>query len=126
MTAQETRTHAFDMSSVLRGKGIQDEQNETCIKVENLNLFYGEKQALHDINMEMPRHKVTAYIGPSGCGKSTLLRCINRMNDLVDSAKIDGKIILDNENIYDKAVNVAALRRRVGMVFQKPNPFPKS
>ncbi len=76
--------------------------------------------------MEMPKKKVTAYIGPSGCGKSTLLRCINRMNDLVDSARIDGKILLDDENIYDKAVNVAALRRRVGMVFQKPNPFPKS
>jgi phosphate transport system ATP-binding protein len=76
--------------------------------------------------MEIPKQRVTAYIGPSGCGKSTLLRCINRMNDLVDSAKIDGKILLDNENIYDKSVNVAALRRRVGMVFQKPNPFPKS
>ena len=126
MTVQQIRTHAIDMSSVLRGKGKQEEQNETCIKVENLNLFYGDKQALYDINMEMPKYRVTAYIGPSGCGKSTLLRCINRMNDLVDCAKIDGKILLDNENIYDKAVNVAALRRRVGMVFQKPNPFPKS
>ena len=126
MTAQQERTHAIDMSSVLRGKGNEEEQNETCIKVENLNLFYGDKQALYDINMEMPKHRVTAYIGPSGCGKSTLLRCINRMNDLVDSASIDGKILLDNENIYDKTVNVAALRRRVGMVFQKPNPFPKS
>jgi phosphate transport system ATP-binding protein len=76
--------------------------------------------------MEMPKKKVTAYIGPSGCGKSTLLRCINRMNDLVDNVTIEGKVLLDNENIYDKAVNVAALRRRVGMVFQKPNPFPKS
>ena len=126
MTAQQARTHAIDMSSVLRGKSSQNEPNETCIKVENLNLFYGDKQALHDISMEMPKKKVTAYIGPSGCGKSTLLRCINRMNDLVDSAKIDGKILLDGENIYDKSVNVAALRRRVGMVFQKPNPFPKS
>ncbi|MEI6335688.1 MAG: phosphate ABC transporter ATP-binding protein PstB [Methylococcaceae bacterium] len=126
MSAQEIRTHAIDMSSVLRGKEESQHPNETCIKVENLNLFYGEKQALYDINMEMPKKKVTAYIGPSGCGKSTLLRCINRMNDLVDSAKIDGKILLDGENIYDKSVNVAALRRRVGMVFQKPNPFPKS
>ena len=126
MTAQQARTHSIDMSSVLRGKEKSQHPNETCIKVENLNLFYGEKQALHDINMEMPKKKVTAYIGPSGCGKSTLLRCINRMNDLVDSARIDGKILLDDENIYDKAVNVAALRRRVGMVFQKPNPFPKS
>jgi phosphate transport system ATP-binding protein len=126
MTAQHTRTHAIDMSSVLRDQKKNGEPNETCIKVENLNLFYGEKQALHNVNMEMPKKKVTAYIGPSGCGKSTLLRCINRMNDLVDCATIDGKILLDNENIYDKSVNVAALRRRVGMVFQKPNPFPKS
>ena len=99
---------------------------DTCIKVEDLNLYYGEKQALFNVNMEIPRKKVTAYIGPSGCGKSTLLRSINRMNDLVDSAKIDGKILLDGEDIYDKSVNVADLRRRVGMVFQKPNPFPKS
>ncbi|MCX7106673.1 MAG: phosphate ABC transporter ATP-binding protein PstB [Methylococcales bacterium] len=126
MSEQQVRTHAIDMSSVLRGRSNQNEKNETCIKVENLNLFYGDKQALHGINMEMPKKKVTAYIGPSGCGKSTLLRCINRMNDLVDSAKIDGKILLNGENIYDKAVNVAALRRRIGMVFQKPNPFPKS
>ena len=126
MSTQQVRTHAIDMSSVLRNKGSDNGKNETCIKVENLNLFYGEKQALHNINLEMPKKKVTAYIGPSGCGKSTLLRCINRMNDLVDSARIEGQILLDGENIYDKSVNVAALRRRVGMVFQKPNPFPKS
>jgi phosphate transport system ATP-binding protein len=126
MTAQHTRTHAIDVSSILRDQKRTEEPNEPCIKVENLNLFYGEKQALHNVSMEMHKKKVTAYIGPSGCGKSTLLRCINRMNDLVDNVTIDGKILLDNENIYDKAVNVAALRRRVGMVFQKPNPFPKS
>lgn len=126
MTAQQVRTHSIDVSSILRGQKGAGEPNETCIKVENLNLFYGEKQALHGVNMEMPKKKVTAYIGPSGCGKSTLLRCINRMNDLVDNVTIEGRILLDNENIYDKAVNVAALRRRVGMVFQKPNPFPKS
>ncbi len=123
---QQVRSHSIDMSSVLRGKDVVQQPNEICIKVENLNLFYGEKQALHGINMEMQKKKVTAYIGPSGCGKSTLLRCINRMNDLVDSARIEGGILLDGENIYDKSVNVAALRRRVGMVFQKPNPFPKS
>ena len=122
---QHTRTHAIDMSSILRATE-PPAPNETCIKVENLNLFYGKKQALHNVNLEMYRKKVTAYIGPSGCGKSTLLRCINRMNDLVDNVRIEGKILLDNENIYDKSVNVAALRRRVGMVFQKPNPFPKS
>lgn len=126
MTAQQVRTHAIDVSAVLRDSKGTGEHIETCIKVENLNLFYAEKQALHGVNMEMPKKKVTAYIGPSGCGKSTLLRCINRMNDLVDNVTIEGRILLDNDNIYDKAVNVAALRRRVGMVFQKPNPFPKS
>lgn len=126
MTAQHTSTHAIDMSSVLKSKTTNNDETEACLKVENLNLFYGQKQALHGINMEMPKKKVTAYIGPSGCGKSTLLRCINRMNDLVDNVTIDGNILLDGENIYDKSVNVAALRRRVGMVFQKPNPFPKS
>ncbi|NOU13999.1 MAG: phosphate ABC transporter ATP-binding protein [Methylococcaceae bacterium] len=126
MTAQRTSTHTIDMSSVLKSKTTNNDETEACLKVENLNLFYGQKQALHGINMEMPKKKVTAYIGPSGCGKSTLLRCINRMNDLVDNVTIDGNILLDGENIYDKSVNVAALRRRVGMVFQKPNPFPKS
>ncbi len=126
MTAQEVRTHAIDMNSFINNRLNSEELDEICIKVENLNLFYADKQALHNINMDIPKKKVTAYIGPSGCGKSTLLRCINRMNDLVDNVTIEGKILLDNENIFDKSVNVAALRRRVGMVFQKPNPFPKS
>ncbi len=126
MATQDNRSHSLDVSSILRGQSKYDEILEPCLKVENLNLFYGKKQALHGINMEMPKKKVTAFIGPSGCGKSTLLRCINRMNDLVDNVTIEGKILLHNDNIYDKSVNVAALRRRVGMVFQKPNPFPKS
>jgi phosphate transport system ATP-binding protein len=126
MAAQQSRTHAIDMNSVLRGQSKKAPPTEVCVRVEDLNLFYGQKQALHNVTMDMPKKRVTAYIGPSGCGKSTLLRCINRMNDLVDGVKIDGKVLLDNENIYDKSVNVAALRRRVGMVFQKPNPFPKS
>lgn len=122
----EQRTHAIDMASIANPGQSNNEATDTCLKVENLNLYYGEKQALFNVNLEMPRKKVTAFIGPSGCGKSTLLRSINRMNDLVDSARIDGKILLDGEDIYDKQVNVADLRRRVGMVFQKPNPFPKS
>lgn len=126
MSTQETRSHSFDASSILRSTHKHDDPVEPCLKVDNLNLYYGKKQALHGINMEMPKKKVTAFIGPSGCGKSTLLRCINRMNDLVDGVTIDGKILLHDENIFDKSVNVAALRRRVGMVFQKPNPFPKS
>jgi len=127
MTTEQARTHTIDMNAVLlHRRATLKEQNEICIKVENLDLHYGQKQALHNVNMEIPKRKVTAYIGPSGCGKSTLLRCINRMNDLVDNVTITGKILLDGTNIFDKSVNVAALRRRVGMVFQKPNPFPKS
>lgn len=127
MTTDKTRSHGINMSALHKDeKKLHAHDFETCIKIENLDLFYSEKQALHHVNMEMPRKKVTAYIGPSGCGKSTLLRCINRMNDLVDGVTIKGKIYIDNEDIYDKSVNVAALRRRVGMVFQKPNPFPKT
>ena len=96
------------------------------LEVNDLRLYYGESQALKTINMQIPEKRVTAFIGPSGCGKSTLLRCFNRMNDLVDICRIEGKILLDGQNIYDKAVDVAELRRQVGMVFQKPNPFPKT
>ncbi|MGX9461742.1 phosphate ABC transporter ATP-binding protein PstB [Shewanella sp. A14] len=99
---------------------------DTALEIRNLDLRYGDKQALFDVSMKIPKKQVTAFIGPSGCGKSTLLRCINRMNDLVDSCKIEGEILLHGQNIYDKKVDVAALRRNVGMVFQRPNPFPKS
>jgi len=99
---------------------------KTALEVKNLDLFYGSKQALYNVSMKIPKGQVTAFIGPSGCGKSTLLRCINRMNDLVDICHIKGEICLHGQNIYDKSVDVAALRRRVGMVFQRPNPFPKS
>lgn len=102
------------------------EKENICITVDDLSLYYSDKQALNKINMKIPRRKVTAFIGPSGCGKSTLLRCFNRMNDLVDHVRIEGEINVDDENIYAKSINVADLRRRVGMVFQKPNPFPKS
>lgn len=96
------------------------------MQTNDFKLYYGEKQALHGINMAIPKKKVTAFIGPSGCGKSTLLRSFNRMNDLVDSCRTEGEIIYDNKNIFDRSVDVTDLRRRVGMVFQKPNPFPKS
>ncbi len=122
-----TPTHAIDIEALGRANTKIDLATaETCIEVKNLSLFYDEKQALHDINLKIPKRKVTAFIGPSGCGKSTLLRCMNRMNDLVDGSRIDGQLLLDNANIYEKSVEVAELRRRVGMVFQKPNPFPKS
>lgn len=94
------------------------------IYTENLNLFYGKFQALKNISIQIKENKVTALIGPSGCGKSTFLRTLNRMNDLIEDTHIEGKVILDNKNIYDKDVDVVDLRKRVGMVFQKPNPFP--
>jgi len=98
----------------------------TTLEVRNLNLYYGQMHALKNVSLQIPHNRITAFIGPSGCGKSTLLRCFNRMNDLVDTCRIEGEILLDGANIMDRSVNVAQLRRRVGMVFQKPNPFPKS
>jgi len=97
-----------------------------ALAVENLDLYYGSAQALKSINMQIAAKRVTAFIGPSGCGKSTLLRCFNRMNDLVDICRITGQIRLHGDDIYAKGVDTAELRRRIGMVFQKPNPFPKS
>lgn len=96
------------------------------ITVESLNLHYGENHALKNVNMEIADHAITAFIGPSGCGKSTFLRCLNRMNDLVDGCRVEGKVILDEEDIYDKRVDTTLLRKKVGMVFQQPNPFPMS
>ncbi len=101
-------------------------QVRNCIEVQGLDLYYGDKQALNAIDLLIPEKKVTAFIGPSGCGKSTLLRCFNRMNDLIDDVRISGEVLLNGQNIYDRSINIATLRRRVGMVFQKPNPFPKS
>jgi len=123
----EAKTHAIDISSMQRDdRQLNLADEEITLQVKDLRLSYGDKEALHGINMDIPKNRVTAFIGPSGCGKSTLLRCFNRMNDLVDSCNITGQILLDDNNIYDRTVNVADLRRRVGMVFQKPNPFPKS
>jgi len=97
-----------------------------AIEVRGVNLFYGAKQALFNINMDILKNQVTAFIGPSGCGKSTLLRCFNRMNDLVEGCRVEGSIRMDGQDIYSPDINVVDVRRRVGMVFQKPNPFPKS
>ena len=101
-------------------------EQEACIQVENMNFYYGDVKALNNINMTIPERKVTAFIGPSGCGKSTLIRIFNRMNDLIDGTRLEGSVRLNGTEIYDPDLNVADLRRRVGMVFQKPNPFPKS
>ncbi len=99
---------------------------KTKVSVKDLNLYYGDNQALHGITMDIYENQITALIGPSGCGKSTFLRCLNRMNDLINSVRIEGNIIIDKKNIYDRDVDEVAVRKRVGMVFQQPNPFPKS
>ncbi len=100
--------------------------NTIAFTVKNLDFYYGDFKALEDISVEIGANQATALIGPSGCGKSTFLRCLNRMNDLIPGTRIRGEIVLDGENIYDPGVDVVHLRRRVGMVFQKPNPFPKT
>jgi len=124
MNNPSPQTHAIKLGDM--GRTQMEDTNEVAIRVENLDLYYGDAKALKNVNMSIPKNRVTAFIGPSGCGKSTLLRCFNRMNDLVDICRVEGEILLDDKNIYDADVNVALLRRRVGMVFQKPNPFPKS
>ncbi len=127
MSEAQAKTHGVNIEALGRNrqrKSIDEEQ--LGLEVKDLKLFYGEKQALNGINMMIPQKRVTAFIGPSGCGKSTLLRCFNRMNDLVDGCRIEGEILLEGKNIFDKSVSAVELRRQVGMVFQKPNPFPKS
>ncbi|HEB78672.1 MAG TPA: phosphate ABC transporter ATP-binding protein [Methylothermaceae bacterium] len=99
---------------------------EPRITCRRVNVFYGEKQALFDINLDIGQREVIALIGPSGCGKSTFLRCLNRMNDIIEGCRVEGEILLDNQNIYSREMDPVLLRARVGMVFQKPNPFPKS
>jgi len=99
---------------------------DPVFSVQNLDFYYGQSKALSDINLDIMPHKVTALIGPSGCGKSTFLRCLNRMNDTISGTRVDGKITLNGEDIYTKDMDVVELRQRVGMVFQKPNPFPQS
>ncbi len=123
----DLHTRPLDMAALGRGKqNLRLADEAVALEVPGLNLFYGEKQALYDVALNIPKRRVTAFIGPSGCGKSTLLRTFNRMNDLVDGCRVDGQILLDGHDIYRKGEDVAELRRRVGMVFQKPNPFPKS
>ena len=101
-------------------------ETKTKIATRNLNLYYGENHALKNINLDLYENKITAFIGPSGCGKSTYLKTLNRMNDLVPGVKIDGTVLLDNEDIYDPQVDTTLLRKKIGMVFQQPNPFPMS
>lgn len=131
MSDTETRDTATHAASSNRGRsGGQRQLNirneDICVEVDQLKLWYGDDQALKGIDLQIPRNRVTAFIGPSGCGKSTLLRSINRMNDLIDNCRIEGAIRIDGQEIHDRSVDIPELRRRVGMVFQKPNPFPKS
>lgn len=120
------------LERIARGESIEPaihrevEQESTILEIDHFCLWYGKKQALHDISMTVPEGKVTALIGPSGCGKSTLVRCVNRMNDLIDSVRIEGDMRLSGDNIFSPSVDVIELRKRMGMVFQKPNPFPMS
>ena len=137
MTTNDPTTEAADADQLITtdpGRSGLDESDErgsvtsaqTVIEARNVNVWYNDDQALNDINMKIPENQVTAMIGPSGCGKSTFLRCINRMNDLVDAARIEGDLLFKGKNVYDGDVDPVALRRRIGMVFQHPNPFPKS
>ncbi len=127
MSQTATAKSAMNMSSLRAGTSQRRMADEDiALQVKDLNLYYGQKQALQNVSMDIASKRVTAFIGPSGCGKSTLLRCFNRMNDLVDSVRVEGRLELHGKNIFDRDVDVATLRRRIGMVFQKPNPFPKS
>ncbi|NLO53129.1 MAG: phosphate ABC transporter ATP-binding protein PstB [Gammaproteobacteria bacterium] len=127
MRSTTTATHAMKFSALGRPVQQLNLADETpCIEVKDMYLYYGSSKALNGITMQIPKKRITAFIGPSGCGKSTLLRSFNRMNDLVDGVRIEGEVTIDGHDIYAKGVDVADLRRRVGMVFQKPNPFPKT
>ncbi len=117
--SEQTKVHGDTKSS-------KYQVPDPIVEVNDVNLYYGEKQALKNIYMDIPKNKATAFIGPSGCGKSTLLRCFNRLNDLIDSVRVEGEILIDGEDIYNPNIDITQLRKNVGMVFQKSNPFPKS
>jgi phosphate transport system ATP-binding protein len=124
-TMKETVNIAYPVSS--EPEPVQTKKmEEVAVDVRNFSLFYGKFQALGDINIIIPKNRITAIIGPSGCGKSTLLRSINRMNDLVPNVSVTGEIVIDGQNIHAPGIDVVSVRRRIGMVFQRPNPFPKS
>ncbi|MFW5919530.1 MAG: phosphate ABC transporter ATP-binding protein PstB [archaeon] len=124
--SQDPTASTTVQSPTVTGTANGDRPDRTIIESKDLSVYYGDEQALQDVDLEIPEQKVTAIIGPSGCGKSTFLRSINRMNDLIESARVEGELRLHGKNVYDDDVDPVALRRQVGMVFQKPNPFPKS
>ena len=122
-------SHGLDFNALRNDQPVRAPEPRApreCLRIEDLCLSYGEKQASHSVKMSIPEKGATAFIGPSGCGKSTLLRCFNRLNELIENVRITGSVKLLGEDIFDPSVNIANLRRRMGMVFQKPNPFPKS
>ncbi len=130
--AQASMPVSGRLEAITRGEAVPTEvhaamaREEPVVEIDRFNLFYGQKQALHDVSMRIPKNRVTALIGPSGCGKSTMLRSVNRLNDLLANVRIEGDIRLNGDSIYRTAVDVIELRKRMGMVFQKPNPFPMS
>ncbi|MFC7216339.1 phosphate ABC transporter ATP-binding protein PstB [Saliphagus sp. GCM10025334] len=136
MTTSKTESSDDNASPTPKTDGLVDRGTDTgsstttdgraILESRGLDVYYGDDQALQDVSVELPEKQVTAVIGPSGCGKSTFLRCINRMNDLVDAARVEGELLFDGKNVYDEDVDPVALRRKIGMVFQQPNPFPKS
>ena len=121
-----TQENTLISTDVQTGNQRKPSAQESVVTVTDLDVHYGDEQALDEVSIEIPQNRVTALIGPSGCGKSTFLRCLNRMNDQIDSCRTDGEVAFHGKNIYDENVDPVALRRRIGMVFQKPNPFPKS
>ncbi len=126
MATQETDEKLIS-TEVSTDENVRTERpDETVVAAKSLDVYYGEERAIDDVSIEIPKNKVTALIGPSGCGKSTFLRCINRMNDQIDVCRVDGDIVFKGKNVYDGDVDPVALRRKIGQVFQKPNPFPKS
>ncbi len=108
------------------GQSVEPQNKTAAITISQLDFFYGDAHVLHNISLDIPKNQITAFIGPSGCGKSTLLRCINRLNDLVEGARVEGRIEIQRRNVYDTDIDVIDLRKNIGMVFQKSNPFPKS
>ena len=125
VAVSQDRQHVITESNELKQENAL-EQTKPKIEIREMNFFYGKQQALFKVDLTIPEHRVTAFIGPSGCGKSTLLRCLNRLNDLVVGAQVEGEVLIDGQDIYQPEIDVTDLRTRVGMVFQKVNPFPKS
>ncbi|CAI50829.1 ABC-type transport system ATP-binding protein (probable substrate phosphate) (plasmid) [Natronomonas pharaonis DSM 2160] len=126
MATQETDDSLISTDVQTDATERGDQPDETVVETKHLDVHYGDEQALDDVSIDIPENKVTALIGPSGCGKSTFLRCINRMNDQIDACRVDGKVVFKGKNVYDDDVDPVALRRKIGQVFQTPNPFPKS